>query len=67
MTTVNQLQEKQAARAKEIETENRLEAALYGLTGIIPSIVSPDSHPFATKRFKAFKCFIYWMAKLGII
>ena len=52
MKTLKTLAEAQAERLKGVETENRLETLFAGLTGVIPSIISPDRDYFASFRPK---------------
>ena len=48
MKDIKTLAEAQAERLKGVETENRLETLFSGLTGVVPSIISPGNDPFAS-------------------
>lgn len=50
MTQVTELKTKQAAKIAALELENQLETTFTELTGITPSIVSPERNPFASFR-----------------
>lgn len=47
MTTDKSLKEKQAAKLAALQVENNLETTFFELTGITPSIISPENKPFA--------------------
>lgn len=50
MTQTKTLQEKQAAKLAALQLETQLETNFTELTGITPSIISPERNPFAVFR-----------------